>query len=75
MKIKVDILIKGNLLCEESVIGGGIYELSNDKKLLEQFCYEDAVVLDGDVYIRKFNSRDKVIVVFGCVAQRGGCDE
>lgn len=75
MKTKVDILIKGNLLCEESVIGGGIYELSNDERLLEQFCYEDAVVLDGDVHICQFDSKDKTVVVLGCVAQRGGCYE
>ena len=75
MKTKADIFIRGNLLCEESMTGGGIYELSNDDKLLEQFDTKDAVMFGGDVHIRQFASKNQVVVVFGCVAQKGGCDE
>lgn len=70
-KIKVDVLIKGNLICKQISGGGKIYPCKNEK-LDEWFDYEKALVIDGDVVVNSFNSMEYVVVVTGAAAVGGG---
>lgn len=68
-KIKVDVLIKGNLICKQ-ISGGQIYPCKSEK-LDEWFDYEKALVIDGDVIVNSFNSMEYVVVVTGAAAVGG----
>lgn len=69
-KIKVDVLIKGNLICKQISGGGQIYPCKSEK-LDEWFDYEKALVIDGDVVVNSFNSMYYVVVVTGAAAVGG----
>lgn len=69
-KIRVDILIKGNLICKQ-ILRGGIYPCKSEK-LNEWFDYEKALVIDGDVVVDSFNSKEYTVVVTGAMAVGGG---
>lgn len=70
-KIRVDILIKGDLICKQILRGGKIYPCKSEK-LDEWFDYEKALVIDGDVVVNSFNSMEYVVVVTGAAAVEGG---
>lgn len=70
-KIKVDIFIEGNLLCINKLHGGGIYALGNNS-LNEYFDIDSAVRINGTINIESFDSSDKIVVVTGSVACKGG---
>lgn len=73
-KMKVDILIKGNLVCKDCLRGGKLYPCQNSE-LNHWFDIRDALVIDGDVIVSNFDSKDYVVVVVGSVAAKGGCHE
>ena len=70
-KIKVDVLIKGNLICKQISGGGGKIYPCKSEKLDEWFDYEKALVIDGDVVVNSFNSMEYVVVVTGAAAVGG----
>ena len=72
-KIKADILIKGDLICEKMLNSGGgqIYSCKTDD-LDEWFDVHSAVVIDGDVVVDSFDSMDYTVVVTGAVVAKGG---
>lgn len=70
-KIKVDVLIKGSLICKQILRGGKIYPCKSEK-LDEWFDYEKALVIDGDVIVDSFNSMEYVVVITGAAAAKGG---
>lgn len=71
-KIKVDVLIKGSLICKQILRGGGKIYPCKSEKLDEWFDYEKALVIDGDVVVNSFNSMEYVVVVTGAAAVGGG---
>lgn len=71
-KIRVDILIKGDLICKQILRGGGKIYPCKSEKLDEWFDYEKALVIDGDVVVNSFNSMEYVVVVTGAAAAKGG---
>lgn len=71
-KQKVDVLIKGNLICKQILRGGGKIYSCKSEKLDEWFDYEKALVIDGDVVVDSFNSKEYTVVVTGAVAAKGG---
>lgn len=72
-KIKVDILIRGNLICKELLTGGKIYSSKNEC-LDEYFDIHDSVVITGDVVVDRFYSKEYTVVVAGSIVAKGGSD-
>lgn len=73
-KIKVDILILGDLVCEQTLTGGGKIYPCRKENLDEWFETNNALVIDGDVVVDNFNSKQYTVVVTGAVASKGGPD-
>ena len=73
-KIKADILITGDLICKEYSTGGGgkIYSCKKED-LHEWFDVHSAVIIDGDVLVDSFDSKEYTVVVCGANACKGGC--
>lgn len=71
-KIKADILIKGDLICEKMLNGGRQIYSCKSEDLDEWFDVHSAVVIDGDVVVDSFDSMDYTVVVTGAVATKGG---
>ena len=71
MKTKVDLLIVGNLLCYNELVGGGI--LRCPQNLLNQY-YDitESIIIHGDVSVESFNSKEKVVVATDSIATKGG---
>lgn len=69
-KEKVDMLIRGNLICENNLIGGGIS--GYDEELDTQYDISCAIIIDGDVHVNAFDSSHSIVLVTGCVATKGG---
>lgn len=74
-KIKVDILVIGNLICNDNLRGGGKIYPCKSEELDLWFDVEHALVIDGDVIVDNFDSKDYTVVVTGAVAAKGGCHE
>lgn len=74
-KVKADILILGDLICKQKLMGGGgkIYPCRKEE-LNEWFDYEEAMVVVGDVVVDSFDSGMRTVVVTGAVAAKGGND-
>lgn len=72
-KIKTDILILGDLICEKSLIGGGgkIY-LTKKEDVGRNFDVSSACVVEGDIHIKSFDNGDKTVVVCGAASVEGG---
>ena len=73
-KIKVDILILGDLVCEQKLTGGGKIYPCRKENIDELFDTNNALVIDGDVVVDNFNSKEYTVVVTGAVASKGGRD-
>lgn len=71
--IKVDVLIKGNLV-SNSIVGGGKIYPCRKENLDEWFDTNNALVIDGDVVVDNFDSKQYTVVVTGSVASKGGSD-
>lgn len=71
-KLKVDVLIKGDLICKQILTGGGEIYPCKIEKLNEWFDYDSALVIDGDIVVDNFNSMDYTVVVTGALAAKGG---
>ena len=69
-KEKVDMLIRGNLICENKLIGGAIS--GYDEELDTQYDISCAIIIDGDVHVNAFDSSHSIVLVTGCVATKGG---
>lgn len=69
-KEKVDMLIRGNLICENKLIGGGIS--GYNEELDTQYDISCAIIIDGDVHVNAFDSSHSIVLVTGCVATKGG---
>lgn len=69
-KEKVDMLIRGNLICENKLIGGAIS--GYDEELDTQYDISCAIIVDGDVHVNAFDSSHSKVLVTGCVATKGG---
>lgn len=69
-KIKADILINGDLICEQKLNGGGqIYSTSDVEKYFDA---SNAIIIDGDVNINSIDSKNYIIVITGSVITKGG---
>lgn len=68
-KIKVDLLIKGNLICEKMLTGGGVYPSAD---LERYFDVSDAVTIDGDLVVQSFDSKEHTVAVCGFTVVKGG---
>lgn len=73
-KIKADVLINGDLICEYKLNGGGKIYPCRKENLDEWFDYDNALVIDGDVVVDNFDSKQYTVVVTGSVAAKGGSD-
>lgn len=74
-KKKADIVIYGNLICEQKLMGGGKLYLQKDVNTLQEFFdIEGACVIHGDLRVDNFNAGDLCVVVCGYVAAKGGGD-
>ena len=75
-KKKADIVIYGNLICEQKLtVGGGKLYLQNDvNTLTEFFDIDGACVIHGDLQVESFSAGDLCVVVCGYVAAKGGGD-
>ena len=71
-KKKADIVILGNLICEEKLTGGGKIYSCKREDLGKCFDVGDACVVDGDVCAGSFNAGGLCVVVCGAVAAKGG---
>lgn len=71
-KIKVDILILGDLVCKQKLTGGGKIYPCRKENLDEWFDTNDSLVIDGDVVVDNFDSKQYTVVVTGAVASKGG---
>lgn len=73
-KIKVDLIIKGSLVCKY-ISGGGIFQ-SPESDLNKYFDCEGAIQIDGDVNTERLDSHNRNIVVCGEVValEEGGND-
>ena len=71
MKKKVDLLIKGNLLVINNIMGGGIFSTSLEQ-LEEHFNVSEAAIIEGDLNIESFDCRSLCVVVLGAVVAKGG---
>lgn len=69
-KEKVDMLIRGNLICENKLNGGAIS--GYDEELDTQYDISCAIIIDGDVHVNAFDSSHSIVLVTGCVATKGG---
>lgn len=71
---KVDILIKGSLLCKQSLLGGG--KLAACRQIPPGYDVSDAVTLEGDVSLTSFDAKEKTVLVIGHVTtlSEGGED-
>ena len=69
-KEKVDMLIRGNLICENKLMGGAIS--GYDEELDTQYDISCAIIIDGDVHVNAFDSSHSIVLVTGCVATKGG---
>lgn len=68
-KEKVDMLIRGNLICENKLMGA----ISGyDEELDTQYDISCAIIIDGDVHVNAFDSSHSIVLVTGCVATKGG---
>lgn len=70
---KVDILIKGSLLCKQSLqMGGG--KLAACRQMPADYDVSDAVTLEGDVSLTSFDAKGKTVLVIGHVTtlEEGG---
>lgn len=63
-------LIRGNLICENKLIGGAIS--GYDEELDTQYDISCAIIIDGDVHVNAFDSSHSIVLVTGCVATKGG---
>lgn len=73
-KIKADILINGDLICKQTLIGGGKIYPCGKENLDEWFDYDNALVINGDVAVDSFDSKQYTVVVTGSIAAKGGND-
>lgn len=74
-KKKADIVIYGNLICEQKLMGGGKLYLQKDVNTLQEFFdIEGACVIHGDLQVDNFNAGDLCVVVCGWAAAKGGGD-
>lgn len=69
-KIKVDVLINGDLICNNILRGGKLYPCQPNELNL-WFDTRNALVLDGNVIVNNFDSKDYVVVVVGAVTAGG----
>lgn len=67
-KIKADLLIKGNLICEKMLMGGGVFPSAD----LSYFDTSEAVIIDGDLTVQNFDSKEQTVVVCGFAVAKGG---
>ena len=72
-KKKIDIIIKGNLICKNRIGGRQIYTCSL-QHLNDCFDYEDALVIDGNVRVDSFDSKELCVVVTEGISTKGGSD-
>ena len=70
-KEKVDMLIRGNLICENKLTMGGVIS-GYDEELDTQYDISCAIIIDGDVHVNAFDSSHSIVLVTGCVATKGG---
>ena len=70
-KEKVDMLIRGNLICENKLNGGGVIS-GYDEELDTQYDISCAIIIDGDVHVNAFDSSHSIVLVTGFVATKGG---
>lgn len=70
---KVDILIKGNLV-SNNTMGGG--KLAACRQIPSDYDVSDAVTLEGDVSLTSFDAKEKTVLVVGHVTtlSEGGED-
>lgn len=68
-KIKVDLIIKGSLICKY-ISGGGIFQ-SSESDLDKYFDCEGAIQIDGDVDTERLDSHNRKVVVCGSVVALG----
>ena len=71
-KKKVDIVILGNLICEQKLTGGGNLYPCIREELESFFDISEACIIEGDVCVNSFNAANKCIVVCGSIASKGG---
>ena len=68
---KVDLIIRGNLLVNNILSGGGVTHCKSDI-INKYYDANGAIVYTGDVTVDSFDATDKVVVVTGCFSQKGG---
>lgn len=73
-KIKADILVFGDLICKEKLIGGGKLYPCRRNDVEAFFDTTDACVIAGDLIADSLDTGDKVVVVCGALAVKGGSD-
>ena len=74
-KLKADVVIYGDLICKEKLQGGGKIYVTSRKELESFFDIDGACVVRGNVETSSFDSGEKVVVVCGAVAVKGGLHE
>lgn len=73
-KIKADILIRGDLICKEKLIGGGKLYPCRREDVEAFFDIDGACVVEGGLRVDGLDTGDKTVVVCGAVAVEGGGD-
>lgn len=73
-KKKADIVIRGGLICKEKLIGGGNLYSCPWEEVASFFDTEGACVIAGDLIADSLDTGDKVVVVCGALAVKGGSD-
>ena len=71
-RIKVDVLVLGDLICKEKLTGGGKLYPCRREEVEEFFDIDGACIVRGDVEASCFDSGEKVVAVCGSVAAKGG---
>lgn len=69
-KLKPDLIIRGNLIAGKCIGGGQLYASIQDEWIDDS----EAIIVEGDVRVKEFNSGDKIVAVTGSVAVKGGDD-
>lgn len=71
-KKKADIIIYGNLICEQKLTGGGKIYSCLKENLEAFFDIDGACAIEGNLHVENFNAADKCVVVCGSIATKGG---
>ena len=69
---KADIVILGNLICEQKLTGGGKLYPCIKENLDSLFDIKEACIIEGDVRVSNFHCKDYCVVVCGSVSAKGG---